>query len=60
MALSNVMEACNKAGIRYYKLPVALEALTVAVNPKNDSPEENQSQLKAVFSFSAIVTGHLI
>jgi ABC-type phosphate transport system substrate-binding protein len=41
-------------------LPVALEALTVAVNPKNDSPEEKQSQLKAVFSFSAIVTGHLI
>ncbi|NJK76153.1 MAG: PstS family phosphate ABC transporter substrate-binding protein [Richelia sp. CSU_2_1] len=30
------MEACNKAGIRYYELPVAFDALTVAVNPKND------------------------
>ena len=30
------MEACNKAGIRYYELPVAFDALTVVVNPKND------------------------
>ncbi|UNU23242.1 PstS family phosphate ABC transporter substrate-binding protein [Microcoleus vaginatus] len=29
------MEACNKAGIRYYELPVAFDALTVVVNPKN-------------------------
>jgi phosphate transport system substrate-binding protein len=30
------MEACNKAGIRYYELPVAFDALTVVVNSKND------------------------
>ncbi|MCU0545663.1 MAG: PstS family phosphate ABC transporter substrate-binding protein [Oscillatoriaceae cyanobacterium Prado104] len=30
------MEECDKAGIRYYELPVAFDALTVAVNPKND------------------------
>lgn len=29
------MEACNKAGIRYYELPIAFDALTVVVNPKN-------------------------
>ena len=30
------MEACKKAGIRYYELPIAFDALTVVVNPKND------------------------
>ncbi|HLO49696.1 MAG TPA: PstS family phosphate ABC transporter substrate-binding protein [Kamptonema sp.] len=30
------MEACNKAGIRYYELPIAFDALTVVVNPKNN------------------------
>ncbi|MGE0581008.1 MAG: PstS family phosphate ABC transporter substrate-binding protein [Steroidobacteraceae bacterium] len=29
------MDACAKAGIRYVELPVAYDALTVAVNPKN-------------------------
>ncbi|OCR00184.1 ABC transporter substrate-binding protein [Oscillatoriales cyanobacterium USR001] len=29
------MEACNKAGIRYYELPIAFDALTVVINPKN-------------------------
>jgi len=29
------MEACASAGIRYYELPVAFDALTVIVNPKN-------------------------
>ncbi|WP_353674558.1 PstS family phosphate ABC transporter substrate-binding protein [Synechocystis sp. LKSZ1] len=28
-------EACKKAGIRYIELPVAFDALTVVVNPKN-------------------------
>ncbi|MGL5035438.1 MAG: PstS family phosphate ABC transporter substrate-binding protein [Microcystaceae cyanobacterium] len=28
-------EACKKAGIRYVELPVAFDALTVVVNPKN-------------------------
>jgi phosphate transport system substrate-binding protein len=29
------MKACNEAGIRYIELPVAFDALTVVVNPKN-------------------------
>ena len=29
------MDACAKAGIQYIELPVAYDALTVAVNPKN-------------------------
>ena len=30
------MEACKKAGIEYFELPVAYDAITVMVNPKND------------------------
>lgn len=30
------MEACNKNGVRYMELPIAFDALTVAVNPQND------------------------
>jgi phosphate transport system substrate-binding protein len=30
------MEDCKKAGIEYYELPVAFDALTVVVNPKNN------------------------
>jgi len=30
------MEACRKAGVKYIELPVAFDALTVVVNPKND------------------------
>jgi len=30
------MEACRKAGIRYFELPVAYDAITVMVNPRND------------------------
>ena len=29
------MEACRKAGIEYIELPVAFDALTVVINPKN-------------------------
>ncbi|MDF0554706.1 PstS family phosphate ABC transporter substrate-binding protein [Kamptonema sp. UHCC 0994] len=32
---SEEMEACNKAGIRYYELPIAFDALTVVVNSQN-------------------------
>ncbi|PSB00963.1 PstS family phosphate ABC transporter substrate-binding protein [Merismopedia glauca] len=31
------IEACKKAGIKYIELPVAYDALTVVVNPKNDA-----------------------
>jgi phosphate transport system substrate-binding protein len=30
------METCRAAGIQYYELPVAYDALTVVINPKND------------------------
>jgi len=30
------MDACKEAGIKYVELPVAFDALTVVVNPKND------------------------
>jgi phosphate transport system substrate-binding protein len=34
--LTAEMEACRAAGIKYYELPVAYDALTVVVNPAND------------------------
>ncbi|MEF8756580.1 MAG: PstS family phosphate ABC transporter substrate-binding protein [Accumulibacter sp.] len=33
--LSKEMEACAKAGIRFYEMPLAYDALTVVVNPQN-------------------------
>ncbi len=30
------MELCNKNGVRYIELPIAFDALTIAVNPQND------------------------
>jgi len=33
--LAEEMEACRKAGIKYIELPIAFDALTVVVNPKN-------------------------
>ena len=34
--LKKEMDACREAGIEYIELPVAYDALTVVVNPKND------------------------
>jgi phosphate transport system substrate-binding protein len=34
--LKEEMEVCAKAGVEYVEIPVAFDALTVAVNPKND------------------------
>jgi len=34
--LKKEMEDCQKAGIEYYELPVAFDALTVVVHPKNN------------------------
>lgn len=34
--LKEEMESCRKAGVKYLELPVAFDALTVVVNPKND------------------------
>lgn len=34
--LAEEMEKCRAAGIRYLELPIAFDAITVVVNPKND------------------------
>jgi phosphate transport system substrate-binding protein len=34
--LKKEMEDCAKLGVRYYELPVAFDALTVVINPKNN------------------------
>lgn len=34
--LKKEMDACREAGIQYIELPVAYDALTVVINPKND------------------------
>ena len=34
--LKNEMDACKAAGVQYVDMPVAFDALTVVVNPKND------------------------
>ena len=34
--LKQEMEACKGAGVEYFELPIAYDALTVIVNPKND------------------------
>ena len=34
--LKQEMESCKQVGIQYYELPVAFDALTVMVNPKNE------------------------
>ena len=33
--LKSEMDACKSAGVQYYELPVAYDALTVVINPKN-------------------------
>jgi phosphate transport system substrate-binding protein len=33
--LKSEMEACRAAGVQYYELPIAYDALTVVINPKN-------------------------
>ncbi len=38
--LKSEMEQCQKSGIRYIELPVAFDALTVIINPKNTWAEE--------------------
>jgi len=34
--LKKEMDVCKAAGIKYFELPIAYDALTVVVNPKND------------------------
>lgn len=46
--------ACDAAGIRYYELPVAFDALTVVVNPQNTWAEDiTVEELKALWEPAA-------
>lgn len=47
---SSEMEECKKAGIRYVELPVAFDALTVVVNPKNPLKSIDVGDLKRMWS----------
>jgi phosphate transport system substrate-binding protein len=47
--LKKEMEECTKAGITYYELPVAFDALTVVVNPKSTVSQLTVAQLKKMW-----------
>jgi phosphate transport system substrate-binding protein len=52
--LKQEMESCKSSGIEYIELPVAFDALTVIVNPKNDwSPSMTVAELKKIWEPSA-------
>ena len=48
------MKACNKAGVKYVELPIAFDALTVVVNPKNNwSKTMTVEELKKIWEPAA-------
>ena len=47
---SSEMEECKKAGIKYIELPVAFDALTVVVHPKNPLTSISVEDLKKIWS----------
>jgi len=48
--LKQEMEACKGAGVEYIELPIAFDALTVIVNPKNTwAPSMTVAELKKVW-----------
>lgn len=48
------MEDCKAAGVEYYEMPVAFDALTVVINPKNAFLKEaTVEQLKAIWEPAA-------
>jgi phosphate transport system substrate-binding protein len=47
------MEACKAAGIKYIELPVAFDALTVVVNPKNPLNSVSVEDLKKMWEPAA-------
>lgn len=51
--LKSEMAECAKAGIKYYELPVAFDALTVVVNPKNPVKQLTVPELKTMWEPSA-------
>jgi phosphate transport system substrate-binding protein len=52
--LKNEIETCAKAGIKYIELPIAFDALTVVVNPKNTFVKQlSVEQLKKMWEPAA-------
>ena len=52
--LKQEMEACKGAGVEYIEVPVAFDALTVIINPKNNwSPSMTVAELKKIWEPSA-------
>jgi len=52
--LKQEMDVCKQAGIEYVELPVAFDALTVMVNPKNNwAPSMTVAELKKIWEPSA-------
>jgi phosphate transport system substrate-binding protein len=52
--LKQEMESCKAAGIEYIEIPVAFDALTVIVNPKNTwSPSMTVAELKKIWEPAA-------
>jgi phosphate transport system substrate-binding protein len=52
--LKQEIEACKGSGVEFFELPVAYDALTVIVNPKNDwAPSMTVAELKKIWEPSA-------
>jgi phosphate transport system substrate-binding protein len=52
--LAEEMEACKQAGIQYFELPIAYDAITVAVSPRNDWVSEiSVAELKKIWEPAA-------
>jgi len=52
--LKDEMEACNKKNVRFIELPVAFDALTIAVNPQNNWANDiTVEELKKIWEPSA-------
>ena len=52
--LKQEMEACKGSGVEYIELPVAFDALTVIVNPKNNwAPSMTVAELKKIWEPAA-------
>ena len=52
--LKQEMDVCKQAGIEYVELPVAFDALTVMVNPKNNwTPSMTVAELKKIWEPAA-------
>ena len=47
------MEDCAKAGVKYYEIPVAFDALTVVVNPKSPIKQLTVAELKTMWEPAA-------